>query len=221
MSELDVVLKAQADIGDSLKDYPHKEDGWDEIRQANLSPQVKYIGDKYRQRFTLAPAPVLFSAGSNVGWPTRLHGDPRPSFDETFARIAEIIAERGTCPRLQVGAVLVNPRNQIIATGYNGAAKGMRHCSEVGCLVSPKDGSCKRAVHAEVNALVQCARNGTDPEGATLYGTHRPCVNCASFLITAGISRIVYAAPYGTDGLGDEVGQMLRDAGIQVMEWRP
>lgn len=169
----------------------------------------------------------------------------RPTFPNIFLSIAEVVAKRATCPRLHVGAVLVNERNQILATGYNGSPSGLAHCTDVGCLQSPcntcggktfiitdagrdwdyvamcptckgsgNSGSCRRTTHAEANALIQCARNGTPTDGATLYSTHRPCVACAGLLITGGVKAIYYRDTYGTDGLRDDVADMFEKGGV-------
>lgn len=134
----------------------------------------------------------------------------RPSFDTVFMRTAQLMAERGTCPRLKVGAV-ITVDNRIIATGYNGAPAGLPHCTEVGCLIV--QGSCKRTTHAEANALIQCAKFGHSTDGGTLYITHRPCIACIGLAITAGIKRFVWAAPYDTDGLDVEVRGMIKAGG--------
>jgi dCMP deaminase len=171
----------------------------------------------------------------------------RPSFDQLFMEIAGTVAKRGTCPRLQVGAVIAVD-NRIIATGYNGSPAGLPHCTEVGCLrqkcpvcrgdgrvgwldtkreVCPEckgsgeAGGCKRTTHAEANALIQCARSGSSPVGGTIYVTHRPCSACTGLIITAGITRLVWGDPYSSDGLEDSVWQMLREAGIAYERWEP
>lgn len=105
--------------------------------------------------------------------------------------IAHQVAARSTCPRRAVGAVLVMG-DDIAATGYNGAPKGLPHCDLHGCSLD-SDGHCIGAVHAEVNTIAQATRA---PRGATLYVTTLPCRRCMGLLINAGIARIVYAAPY-------------------------
>lgn len=147
--------------------------------------------------------------------------DNRPSFDYVFLSIAELFRMRGTCPRRRVGAVLVNPSQHIIATGYNGSPKGQPHCSEVGCLmdgtgIEPGTGRCKRTTHAEQNALLQCALHQTSPKGATLYTTAFPCSECANLLVTAEISRVVYTDEYNSQSLGTAVTDLFQSAGITV-----
>jgi dCMP deaminase len=133
----------------------------------------------------------------------------RLSRDDVFLQWAEWIAQRGTCLRAQVGAVIVK-EGRPISTGYNGAPPGLPHCLEVGCeeptAVAP-DGTrfptvgCQRAVHAELNAVAWAARNGVSTEGATMYCTHAPCKTCAEAMLSAGIARLVYARAYREERL--------------------
>lgn len=117
----------------------------------------------------------------------------RPSWDEYFLDIAFSVAERSTCDRAHVGAVLVRDK-RILATGYNGSPAGLPHCDEVGHLMV--DGHCVRTLHAEQNAIIQSALHGVSSEGATAYVTHQPCLTCAKMLINAGVERVVYAGDY-------------------------
>jgi dCMP deaminase len=117
----------------------------------------------------------------------------RPTWDEYFMGIAFSVAERSTCDRAHVGAVLVRDR-RILTTGYNGAPAGLPHCDDVGHLMI--DGHCVRTLHAEQNAIIQAALHGVSIQGATAYVTHQPCLTCAKMLINSGIGRIVYAGNY-------------------------
>ena len=142
----------------------------------------------------------------------------RPSWDEYFMQMAELTAQRSTCLRRQVGAIIVKEKH-IIATGYNGAPKGLPHCEELGgCLrekleiPSGERHELCRALHAEQNAIIQAATLGQSIEGATIYITHQPCIICAKMIINAGISRIVIRRGYP-----DEMSRgMLRGAGLKV-----
>ena len=142
----------------------------------------------------------------------------RPSWDEYFMQMAELTAQRSTCLRRQVGAIIVKEKH-IIATGYNGALKGLPHCEELGgCLrekleiPSGERHELCRALHAEQNAIIQAATLGQSIEGATIYITHQPCIICAKMIINAGISRIVIRRGYP-----DEMSRgMLREAGLKV-----
>lgn len=121
----------------------------------------------------------------------------RPSWDQYFLRMARLAATRATCPRRRVGAILVR-ENRVLATGYNGSVNGASHCDEIGCLIVTRDGreSCERTVHAELNAIIQCAKNGVMSVGATMYCTDFPCVSCAKAMVQAGVTRVVYLAEY-------------------------
>ncbi len=141
----------------------------------------------------------------------------RPSWDEYFMHIATQVAKRSTCLRRQVGAILVKDK-RILATGYNGAPRGLPHCLDIGCL-REKEGvpsgyrqELCRGLHAEQNAIIQAAFYGVPIEGSDLYTTHQPCITCAKMIINAGIKRVVYGAPY-PDDLGK---QMLREAGVEL-----
>ena len=120
----------------------------------------------------------------------------RNSWHEYFLEIAEEVASRATCDRLQVGAVIVRD-NRILTTGYNGSLPDTPHCDEVGHLL--KDGHCVRTVHAEANAVLQAARFGIPLEGAVCYSTYKPCLSCLKTLLGAGIKKIIYREVYGNE----------------------
>lgn len=117
----------------------------------------------------------------------------RISWKQYFIAQAHLIAERSTCTRLMVGAVIVR-NNRIIASGYNGSVADGTHCIDDGCYVV--DNHCIRTVHAEANALLQCARFGIATENTEIYVTHYPCVHCCKQLIQAGIKKVYYASDY-------------------------
>ncbi len=117
----------------------------------------------------------------------------RPNWDEYFLKLAMLVSERATCPRMHCGCVLVRNKN-IISTGYNGSIPGDEHCEDIGCLIV--DNHCVRTVHAEMNALVQAAKYGHPVEGAAAYVTNMPCTTCAKSLVTAGIRRVVVFSDY-------------------------
>ena len=120
----------------------------------------------------------------------------RISWHEYFMGLATLVSERATCDRLHVGAVIVKDRN-IIATGYNGSVGGTSHCCDKGCDVV--DNHCVRTIHAETNAILQCAKNAVSPVGATIYVTHFPCYNCAKHIAQVGIAKVVYLNGYNND----------------------
>ncbi len=132
--------------------------------------------------------------------------------------ITKIVAKRTTCLRRGVGAVLVKDK-RILATGYNGAPAGLKHCEEVGCLrenesiPSGTRHELCRGLHAEQNVIVQAAYHGIAIGGATIYCTNKPCVICSKMIINAGIKKIVYDEGYN-DPLAD---QMLVEAGLEIV----
>lgn len=135
----------------------------------------------------------------------------RLPLDEYFLIIAKGAAERSTCPRAHVGAVLVNDK-RIVSTGYSGSPPGMAHCEDVGCRIDDATGGCIRTIHAEQNAINFAARKGIATEGCSLYCTHTPCLTCAKSLIAAGIVE-VYAVERYRDIRGAE---LLEAAGVPV-----
>lgn len=126
----------------------------------------------------------------------------RPTWDQYFLTITRVVAERSTCLRAQVGAVIVRDKN-ILATGYNGSPAGLPHCLDVGCLVyrsttpaGEVEENCFRCIHAEINAIAQAAKNGAGIRDADIYITHTPCIHCFKVLINTGIKRIFYEKAY-------------------------
>jgi dCMP deaminase len=117
----------------------------------------------------------------------------RASWDEYFMRIAIQAATRSTCDRKHVGAVIVRDKT-ILSTGYNGSIRGMPHCDDVGHML--ENGHCVATVHAEANAILQAAKNGTAINGADLYITASPCWNCFKLVANSGIKRIFYLEFY-------------------------
>ena len=126
----------------------------------------------------------------------------RLTWDQYFMTITRQVAERSTCTRAKGGAVIVRDRN-ILATGYNGAPAGMPHCTDAGCLIyeskTPNgdiEQNCFRTIHAEMNAIAQAAKNGSNIKDASIYVTHSPCIHCLKVLVNTGIKSIHYERPY-------------------------
>jgi dCMP deaminase len=143
----------------------------------------------------------------------------RKSWDDYFMSIADLVAERSTCMRRHVGAVLVKDR-RIVATGYNGAPSGISHCSDAGCLreqlkipAGERHEIC-RGTHAEQNAIIQAATFGANISGSSIYTTHQPCFICTKMLINAHITKIVYREEYPDD----LAIRMLKEAGIPFVK---
>lgn len=144
--------------------------------------------------------------------------DIRPSWQEYFMKMAFLAASRSTCLRRAVGAALVRD-NQLLSTGYNGSPKGIPHCAETGCLreqlnvPSGEKHELCRGVHAEQNAIIQAAINGSSTRGAVLYCTHQPCSICARLIINAEIRQVFIASAYP-----DELGtKLFQEAGIEMI----
>lgn len=122
----------------------------------------------------------------------------RPSLAATMLGIAELLARRATCAKLQVGCVLVDMQGRILSTGYNGVPRGVRHCSDNPCAgaKAPKGSDLCQAVHAESNALLQCR----DVDKIhTCYTTHVPCLRCMKELMNTTCKRIVYIYDAGAE----------------------
>ena len=143
----------------------------------------------------------------------------RPSWDSYFMNITNLVAQRSTCLRRAVGAVLVKDK-RILSTGYNGAPANLKHCLEVGCLreqmgiESGKMHELCRGIHAEQNAIIQAAYHGVSVKGAVVYCTNQPCSICARMIINAGIVKIYYQSGYA-DPLSKE---LLAEAKIDLVQ---
>jgi dCMP deaminase len=133
----------------------------------------------------------------------------RPEWDTYFFEFATLANSRSTCLRRKVGAVIVKDK-MVVATGYNGAPRGVPHCSETGCLreqlkvPSGQRHEICRGMHAEQNAIVQAARCGVNISGAELYCSTKPCAICTKMIINAGISKVYYIEEYS-----DELAEQL------------
>lgn len=153
----------------------------------------------------------------------------RISRDRMLMRMAEVAAQRSTCARAQVGAIIAR-EGRVLSTGYNGAPAGLPHCDHT-CNCSPMalmaddkpmrdihestcpaNMACEISVHAESNSLAFAARFGVGVNRAELFCTHLPCPRCASLIINAGIIRVVY----GTDYRLNDGSDLLRSAGVLI-----
>ena len=145
--------------------------------------------------------------------------ETRPSWETYFMNITNLVAERSTCLRRAVGAVVVKDK-RILSTGYNGAPTGLKHCLEVGCLrqklgiESGKMHELCRGIHAEQNAIIQAAYHGVSVRGADIFCTNQPCSICARMIINAGIERIYYQSGYA-DPLAIE---LLEEARVELKQ---
>lgn len=135
----------------------------------------------------------------------------RITWNQFFMAQSHLLALRSTCTRLSVGATIVRDK-RIIAGGYNGSISGDDHCIDKGCYVI--DNHCVRTVHAETNALLQCAKYGTPTKDADLYVTHFPCLPCTKSIIQAGIKNLYYATDYKNNPYAIE---LFEQAGVNIV----
>lgn len=144
----------------------------------------------------------------------------RPTWDEYFFNFVLLAEKRSTCIRRQVGAVLVRD-NRIIATGYNGAPSGAKHCIEIGCMreqlkiPSGQNYELCRALHAEENCIIQCAVVGNSTIGVTMYTKVSPCSRCAKTIVGAGIKKLLYLTEYN-DQLAYDT---LKEGNVEIIQY--
>ncbi|AZB43692.1 ComE operon protein 2 [Bacillus sp. FJAT-42376] len=136
----------------------------------------------------------------------------RLSWDQYFMAQSHLLALRSTCTRLSVGATIVREK-RMIAGGYNGSIAGGDHCIDSGCYVI--EGHCVRTIHAEMNAILQCAKFGVPTRGAEIYVTHFPCLQCCKAIIQAGIQSVFYSADYKNHPYAVE---LFQQAGVKVKQ---
>lgn len=139
--------------------------------------------------------------------------DIRPTMIETLFDIAQAWERRSTCLRGTAGAVIATHSGGVLSQGYNGAPRGISHCTDVGCIL---DGNhCVRSVHAEMNAIIWAAQAGIALRGGMLVSTMRPCIRCAIAIIQAGISRVYYDYAYDSDDMTTAL-LLFEEAGVDV-----
>ncbi|MFQ3675490.1 MAG: cytidine/deoxycytidylate deaminase family protein [Endomicrobiia bacterium] len=143
----------------------------------------------------------------------------RPSWDEYFLKLTFLVAERSTCRRHHVGAVIVRDKH-ILTTGYNGAPSGCKDCLELGCLreelkiASGERHELCRGVHAEQNAIIQAGSHGINIKNATIYCTHSPCLICAKMIVNSKIKRFVTYKDYPDENFKN----LFKEAGVEFVQ---
>ena len=144
----------------------------------------------------------------------------RPDWDDYFMDITFLVSQRSTCLRRQIGALIVREK-RILATGYNGAPSGLRHCLDTGCLrekagiPSGERHELCRGLHAEQNALIQAALHGVTVKDAILYCSHFPCSLCTKMLINARVKKVIYS-----NGYPDELARnLMEEAGLENIQF--
>lgn len=139
----------------------------------------------------------------------------RLSWDEYFIKMAALVAERSTCLRHHVGAIIVKNK-RVLTTGYNGAARGVKDCTQLGCLrdelkiPSGTRHEICRAIHAEQNAIIQAGLHGINIDGSIMYCTHTPCMICAKMIVQAGVKEVISYHNY----VDEEARKFLAEVGI-------
>ncbi|MHA1984329.1 MAG: deoxycytidylate deaminase [Candidatus Hodarchaeales archaeon] len=149
----------------------------------------------------------------------------RPTWDEYYAKLSLMVAERSTCAYRNVGAVIVDFENRIISTGYNGTPRGTLHCTEGGCprreaIVSGKikhesgaNLSLCTAIHSEINAIIQAAQLSDLPKEFKIYVTTFPCLQCLVALLNAGCKEINYLEYYSQEDLEPAIQRLMKETG--------
>ncbi|MFC1666407.1 cytidine/deoxycytidylate deaminase family protein [Candidatus Omnitrophota bacterium] len=146
----------------------------------------------------------------------------RPDWNEYFLKMAYLVAERSTCLRHRVGAVIVRDR-RILTTGYNGAARGVKDCLSLGCLRAEKKipsgqrHEICRAIHAEQNSIIQAGLHGIDISGSAVYCTHSPCILCAKMIVNAKITCFITSGHYADKSFKE----LFKEAGVKYKEITP
>jgi len=144
----------------------------------------------------------------------------RPSWDDYFLELCEVVSKRATCNRGKTACIIVRNK-QILTTGYVGSPVGLPHCDDVGHQLRKtidEDGQisthCVRTIHAEQSAICQAAKLGIALDGATLYSKMTPCYTCAKLIINAGIKKVIAQNRYHSDS--DSI-KVLKDAGVELV----
>ena len=178
-------------------------------------------------RYTLRTALI-----DQCGLPRMGNDMARISRDDLYLGMAGLLAQRSTCTRGHVGALIVVDKRPA-GGGYNGAPSGLPECIDVGCdeltlyegsytggaqesTMTPVELGCQRTIHAELNAIAWAARHGVQTQGATMYCTHSPCGPCAKAIVAAGFKRFVYKKSYRAERL-----DILLDGGLTVLWHEP
>ena len=136
----------------------------------------------------------------------RMDSEKRMEWDDYFISIALLASQRSPCARLHVGSVIVRD-NRMISMGYNGFIAGCPHVSHI------RDGHEQATIHSEINAICDCAKRGVTLNGAKIYITHYPCLNCFKTICFSGIVEIIYLEDYNNDEL---VARVAKDANIVI-----
>lgn len=162
----------------------------------------------------LKPCPRCGHLEGLINCPKCHFGETRIDRHTMFLEIAAVLRKRSTCNRGMVGCVIVQD-HRIVSTGYNGAPAGAPHCTELGCDVDTNhhEAGCRRAIHAEVNAIYFAAKHGVALNGSTMYSTYSPCHNCAKAIVSSGVVEFHFFTEYRAARL-----DVLEEAGIEWVQ---
>lgn len=141
----------------------------------------------------------------------------RAPWHSRIMALAEWWSQWSTCRWLACGAVVVDDDWQVLASGFNGTPRGQAHCSDL--KDRPRDWHRSRCLHAERNCIIQAARVGISLRGATMYTTHRPCLDCAGHLAQVGLRAVVWLHQYTSDGAAEEAVAIMQSGGIAVRQF--
>ena len=130
--------------------------------------------------------------------------------------LAEWWALWSTCSKGSVGAVVVDEDFQVLASGFNGAPRGIKHCQDQDEPLVDADGHCLYCIHAEMNCGHQAARTGVSLRGGTLFTLTRPCIRCAMNMVQWGLDSVFYRDLYLGDPFHDRAIWLLRHSGVRV-----
>lgn len=154
---------------------------------------------------------------SGIGLSKNPNYDLRPSFEDTFFNIAKLNVLRSTCPRLQVGCVIVR-NNQVLTSGYNGAPRGLPHCTAYDPPCNPINDDCSVSCHAEMNAVAMAALHGICIVDSSMFVTHAPCTICARLIIQSGVRKVWYLDAVGSPEKQIATRKMFNLAHVQYLQ---
>lgn len=138
---------------------------------------------------------------------------PRKEWERYFMDLAHVVKSQATCPRKEVGAVVVTKDKRVAGTGFNGSPSGLPHCHDEDCLMDEAN-HCTRVIHAEINAIMEALKRN-EAHGSTVYVTVYPCVRCLNVMIQAGVKKVVYYELYR----GTVQEEIAKSSGIELVHY--
>ena len=187
------------------------------VRGEAFSRLVDYMALGTDDAVPEEPTPIDFSTALEDAVSTALRIVNRPTWPERIMKHVELWAESSTCSKLATAAVIVDPDWQVLVSGFNGAPRGLPHCTPE-TRNEDRNGHCLTCVHAEDNCVLQAARVGISLKGGQMFTLHRPCVRCSTRLAQLGLASLTYRHDYNTDGSSAEALAVLGAAGVEVRQ---